>query len=36
VHNIFVMGVCAFPQNPGYNPIVALLFCHTSGFVLRN
>jgi gluconate 2-dehydrogenase alpha chain len=20
VHNVFVMGACAFPQNPGYNP----------------
>jgi gluconate 2-dehydrogenase alpha chain len=20
VHNLFVMGACAFPQNPGYNP----------------
>ena len=20
LHNLFVMGACAFPQNPGYNP----------------
>ena len=20
VHNLFVMGACAFPQNAGYNP----------------
>jgi len=32
LHNLFVMGACAFPQNPGYNPTgtVAALAYHSA------